>query len=566
VNQPIAHSGVWALALIMIVVASWVVYRYLAPKTWREWAGAGLVQAFIIALYAEMYGFPLTIYLLVRFFGLDRKHLNANLWSTLVGVGETGMLVSMVLGYGLVFVGIGLFMEGWRELYRAHKNKRLATDGLYGVVRHPQYTGLFVGLFGEGVVHWPTVFSVGLFPLIVLAYVLLARSEERRMVIAFGDVYRGYQRRVPMFMPRWGHWKQLVDGARMSVADARSNEPPRVHARPRSDHDAPPITRGYTTPLYILPFDHRASFEHGMFGWNRTLDVEQTARIVAVKRVIYDGFVAAVEGGVPKEHAGILVDEQFGAAILRDGIDSGYITSASVEKSGQDEFDFEYGEAFAQHIEDFAPTFAKVLVRYNPEGDAAANRRQAARLRRLSEYLEHSPSKYMFELLVPATPPELQALGGDTQAYDRTLRASLMVRAIRELQDAGVEPDIWKIEGLDRWEDDTRIVETVRRDGRRDVGCIVLGRGESEPHVRAWLATAAAVPGFIGFAVGRTTFWEPLVALRDEKISRVAAVAEVARRYRQWVDVFEQARGAAGNSDVAARTSPATLQPTGSMI
>ncbi len=564
-NEPIAHSGTWALALIMIVVASWVVYRYLAPKTWREWAGAGLVQAFIIALYAEMYGFPLTIYLLVRFFGLDRKYLSANLWSTLLGVGETGMMISMVLGYGLVFVGIGLFIQGWRELYRAHKDKRLATGGLYGVVRHPQYTGLFIGLFGEGIVHWPTVFSVGLFPLIVMAYVLLARSEERRMVTAFGDAYRGYQQRVPMFMPRWGHWKQLVDGARIAGADARSNEEPRVNARPQSDQRPPSTTRGYTTPLYMLPFDHRASFEHGMFGWSGTLGVEQTARIAAAKRVVYDGFVAAVAGGVPKEYAGILVDEQFGTAILRDGSRSGYITSASVEKSGQEEFEFEFGDdAYARHIEDFAPTFAKVLVRYNPDGDAALNRRQAARLRRLSEYLEHSPSKYMFELLVPATPTELQAMGGDTQAYDRTLRPSLMTRAIRELQDAGVEPDVWKIEGLGRLEDDARIVEMARRDGRRDVGCIVLGRGESEAHVRAWLATAAAVPGFIGFAVGRTTFWEPLVALRDEQISREAAVAEVARRYRQWVDVFVQARVAASSSDIAPQTSAATVEPTGS--
>ena len=215
-NELIARSGAWPLAFIMILVASWVVYRYLAPKTWREWAGAGLVQAFIIALYAEMYGFPLTIYLLVRFFGLDQRHLNANLWSTLLGLGETGMLISMVLGYGLAFLGIGLFMQGWRELYRAHAQKRLATDGLYGVVRHPQYTGLFIGLFGEGVVHWPTVFSVGLFPLIVLAYALLARREERRVLTRFGEAYRAYQRRVPMFIPRWGSWRRLVGGSKIS--------------------------------------------------------------------------------------------------------------------------------------------------------------------------------------------------------------------------------------------------------------------------------------------------------------------------------------------------------------
>ncbi|HEY5616517.1 MAG TPA: isoprenylcysteine carboxylmethyltransferase family protein [Vicinamibacterales bacterium] len=215
-SEQAAHGGAWALSVITIVVVSWIFYRYFAPKSWREWAGAGLVQAFIIALYAEMYGFPLTIYLLVRFFGIDRGNLNANLWSTLLGVGEAGMFISMLLGYGLVFLGIGLFAEGWRELYRAHEQKRLATDGLYGVVRHPQYLGLFVGLLGEGVVHWPTVFSVGLFPFIVLAYALLARSEERRMVDEFGEAYRAYQRRVPMFIPRWGQWHELVD--RMSTS------------------------------------------------------------------------------------------------------------------------------------------------------------------------------------------------------------------------------------------------------------------------------------------------------------------------------------------------------------
>jgi len=214
-QENIAHSGAWGLAAIMIVIASWLLYRYLAPKTWREWASAGVVQAFIIALYAEMYGFPLTIYLLARFFGLDRYNLNANLWSSLVGIGETGMMISMLLGYGLLIVGVGIFIQGWRELYRARQHDQLVTTGLYSLVRHPQYTGLFIGLFGEGVVHWPTLFSVVLLPVIVLAYVLLARSEEKRVIEQFGDEYRTYQRKVPMFFPRINQWRQLVTSSSM---------------------------------------------------------------------------------------------------------------------------------------------------------------------------------------------------------------------------------------------------------------------------------------------------------------------------------------------------------------
>lgn len=212
-TQDIAHSGAWGLAAIMVVVVSWVLYRYLAPKSWREWGSAGLVQAFIIALYAEMYGFPLTIYLLARFSGLDRGNLNASLWSTLLGIGEAGMLVSMVIGYALVAVGIGLFAEGWRQLHRAHRESRLATTGLYGLVRHPQYLGLFIALFGEGVVHWPTLFSVAMFPVIVFAYALLVRREEKAMIERFGEEYRFYRSRVPRFVPRRVDWRQFLGDA-----------------------------------------------------------------------------------------------------------------------------------------------------------------------------------------------------------------------------------------------------------------------------------------------------------------------------------------------------------------
>jgi len=319
---------------------------------------------------------------------------------------------------------------------------------------------------------------------------------------------------------------------------------------------------GYTQPLYILPFDHRTSFISGLFGWTGALEQEQAAKVTAAKRVIYDGFMAAVAGGIDKAKAGILVDEHFGADILRDAQRASIIACVPAEKSGQDEFDFEFGDDFAQHIEAFSPTFCKVLVRYNPEGDTAMNRRQAGRLRRLSEALVGSPSRLMFELLVPATPQQLKALGGDVQAYERKLRPALMLRAISELQDAGVDTDVWKVEGLDSQGDCEGIVAMAQRGLRANVGCIVLGRGENEQHVRAWLAIAAGVPGFIGFAVGRTTFWEPLIALRDEKISREAAVAEIARRYRQWVDVFEAAKPAARSTDPAYATASARSPPT----
>ena len=180
-----------------------------------------------------------------------------------------------------------------------------------------------------------------------------------------------------------------------------------------------------------------------MVGWTGELTDEQAAKIGAMKQVIYDGFQAAIARGVPKAKAGILVDEQFGGHILHDAALHGYITCCPAEKSGQDEFDFEYGDDFARHIQAFQPTFCKVLVRYNPEGDLAMNRRQAERLRRLSDYL-HSGfrSRFMFELLVPATPAQLARSGGDKKEYDRGLRPELMVRAIRELQEAGIEPDV----------------------------------------------------------------------------------------------------------------------------
>jgi myo-inositol catabolism protein IolC len=300
-------------------------------------------------------------------------------------------------------------------------------------------------------------------------------------------------------------------------------------------------TLGFDKPLYILPFDHRGSFQKKMFGWEGVLAPEQTAEIAATKRVIYDGFKGAIAAGVPRQKASILVDEQFGADILYDAVAYGYSTACPAEKSGQEEFDFEYGENFAEHIEAFKPTFCKVLVRYNPEGDQTLNRSQSARLKRLSTYLHNnSQSRFMFELLVPPEKEQLERVKGNKKLYDLEIRPSLMIQTIRELQDAQVEPDVWKIEGLDRREDCEKVVAAVRGGGRDRVGCIVLGRGEDDNKVREWLITAAGVPGFIGFAVGRTAFWDPCISWRSKKLTREEAVAEIARRYCGFVDIFEK--------------------------
>lgn len=207
------NGTLWGAAAISIVVVSWLFYRYLAPKSWREWTRAGIVQAFVIAFYAEMYGFPVTLYLLTRLFDLDVSGplWDENLWVYLTGT-ESAMMVSMLTGYAIVFIGVLLIGTGWREVYRARKEGRLATSGPYAFVRHPQYTGIFLAIFGEGVVHWPTVFSLTAFPIIVMAYVLLARKEERQMLEKFGEEYRTYREHVPMFFPHWHDWRHLLGG------------------------------------------------------------------------------------------------------------------------------------------------------------------------------------------------------------------------------------------------------------------------------------------------------------------------------------------------------------------
>jgi myo-inositol catabolism protein IolC len=302
------------------------------------------------------------------------------------------------------------------------------------------------------------------------------------------------------------------------------------------------VTLGYEGDLYILAFDHRGSIQKGLLGIEGRPGPEEAARITDAKAVIFEGLQRALDEGAPRDAAGMLVDEQYGADLARQARKEGLVLAMPVEKSGQDEFDFEYGEAFGEHIEEFDPTFAKVLVRYNSDGDREMNARQLVRLERLSTWLHERDRKLLFELLVPPTPQQLEGVGGDPDRYDREVRPGLVLQAIRDLHERGVEPDVWKIEGLEREEDCRAVADLARSGGRDGVVCVVLGRGANREAVERWLRAGAGVPGFVGFAIGRTIWHEPLVAWRDSSVSREDAAARIAATYRRMVDVYREAR------------------------
>lgn len=291
--------------------------------------------------------------------------------------------------------------------------------------------------------------------------------------------------------------------------------------------------------LYLLAVDHRGSFEK-MVGH----DVEV---LVAAKMLVWQGFLDALTRGVPRDAAGILIDEQYGSAVAREAHKEGAVFAMPVEKTGRDEFEFEHGDDFGRAIETYDPTYAKALVRYNPQGDDKLNRRQATRLRTLSDWLRAHDRRFLFELLVPPTDKQLRSVDGSSDRYDEELRPELMQQAIETLQDAGIEPHLWKIEGVDDREACRAIASTARRDGRDGVGCLVLGRGASVERVEDWLRAGAGVDGYVGFAVGRSIFAD---AVRDFAADPPGydpqrGAEEISARYRRFIVVYEEAERAA---------------------
>jgi 5-dehydro-2-deoxygluconokinase len=308
------------------------------------------------------------------------------------------------------------------------------------------------------------------------------------------------------------------------------------------------MTTGPDSKLYILAFDHRGSFQKKFFGIDGEPDAEQTAIIADAKHLIFEGMLQAIGAGAEPSVTGVLVDEQFGSTVPAEAREKGLKLAMPAERSGQPMFDFQYGDDFGAHIEHFDPDYTKVLVRYNPDGDRSQNDEQLAKLRRLSDWLAQHDPKFLFELLVPAEDAQLQSVGGDSDRYDAELRPELMRRAIADVQDAGIEVDIWKIEGVDQRSDCEMLVAQARTGGREHVHCVVLGRGADDAKVDHWLTEAAPVDGFIGFAIGRSIWWDPLKAYVDGKIERSAGARKIAENYLRFVAVYERAERKASAS------------------
>ena len=288
--------------------------------------------------------------------------------------------------------------------------------------------------------------------------------------------------------------------------------------------------------------DHRNSLLRDLYGIDDVPTSEQIDRISAHKGLIFDGLLRAIEDGVDASRVGVLVDERYGAAVAVRAKEARIDLAMPIERSGEPLFLLEYGtfgdREWLRHIEEFAPAQVKVLVRDNPQG--SFNRMlQFDRLVTVSNALRASGRTFMIELLVPATPAQLESVGSDALRYDREVRPDLTVQLIEEMHVEGIEPNIWKVEGLETEEDARAVVSAARRDGRSPVYCIVLGRDSSRQRLDHWLEVASRVDGFRGFAIGRSIWEKPLADLLAGIASETQLVGRVAKSFTHFAQVWE---------------------------
>jgi len=287
------------------------------------------------------------------------------------------------------------------------------------------------------------------------------------------------------------------------------------------------------TPVFALAFDHRNSFRRDFMRLSGAPAQTQHEAMVAAKGVVVDALLAAA----PEIAAGpvvLLIDQEYGGDLVPKAQAGGVLVAMPVEESGRAELRYLDDGHPERVIAAYHPDYVKVLVRYNPCGDAPMNARQRARLRHLAALLDGRPDqRLMLELLVPPEDAQLAAAGGDRGRFDRELRAALTAAAVREIAGDGIRPGLWKIEGPESPQDAALVAGAVRA-ADPDAACLVLGRGADYAAVRRWLAIAAATDGFAGFAVGRTIWWDALRRYLDDG-DRDAAVRTVAARYLELV-------------------------------
>ena len=294
-------------------------------------------------------------------------------------------------------------------------------------------------------------------------------------------------------------------------------------------------------PLFLFAMDQRSSLLEHTYdeSGGEPVDEAEAERVRAGKQLVYRGVLTALAAGASRDRTGVLVDERYGADVARLAKDAGLQLAMPVERSGREWFELEYGDDWLAHVDAFDPDFVKVLVRDNPAFDADRRQQQASDLAAVSAALHDAGRPFLVELLVPGTDDQKASVDD----YDRDLRPDLVVQVLEYLQDRGVEADVWKLDGLDAREDAERVVATARRGGRDAVQCIVLGRDAPEEQLDHWLRTAAPVDGFVGFAIGRSNWEEPLEDVVREHLDTEAAEQLIAVNYQHFVDTWLEARG-----------------------
>lgn len=299
---------------------------------------------------------------------------------------------------------------------------------------------------------------------------------------------------------------------------------------------------GYDKPLYILPFDHRGIMAK-TFGLKSTelLSIEQKNYIKEFKMFVYQGFKNVSMAKIPIKYAAVLCDEEFGSDVLREAKKDGFVTILTTEKSGVESFTLEYGENFAAHIEKFKPDFTKVLIRYNPKDSEELRQIQKEKLKMINDYSHNNNYKFLLEVLVPPTREQLAEAEDSEEEYDKKLRANLTADVIHEMHDFGIEPDVWKLEGFSEKENYQKVILAIQSGERKKVGLVVLGRGAGEHKVEEWLHVGSQVPGIIGFAVGRTVFWNAWEKFYRKEIAKEEVVRIVSDNFIRFYKIFTEA-------------------------